>query len=105
MASFEVEPASLREGSKNFAAAADTINTAAGTVSSVKLADNALGQVAAAAEFTKALTGFTSLHGQDLKTGAAWVADTGNGLNENADAYERRDDDSAGKFDGIRGKG
>ncbi|MCP2166131.1 type VII secretion target [Goodfellowiella coeruleoviolacea] len=105
MASFEVEPASLREGSKQFASASDTIGTAAGTVDSVRLADGALGEVAAAAEFTRALSGFTSLHARDLKAGAGWVADTGTGLAENAEAYERQDGDSADKLDAIWGTG
>jgi hypothetical protein len=95
---FGVQPEALRNASKGFHDGADATGDGAELISMLRLDAGALGEVPAAAEFTDALANFTSLQSDDLRRGAAWYRDAGEGLIENADTYERNDDDSRERF-------
>jgi hypothetical protein len=95
---FGVRPEALRNASKGFHGGADATGDGAELISMLRLDAGALGEVPAAAEFADALAGFTSLQSDDLRRGSAWYRDAGDGLVENADTYDRNDDDSRESF-------
>ena len=100
---FGVQPEQLRAASKQFHEGSDAAADGAELISMLRLEADALGQVPAAAEFVDALTRWSGEQSDDLRRGSAWYRDTGDGLNENADAYQRADDDSHTAFRGIEG--
>lgn len=100
---FGVRPETLREASKQFHEGADATGDGAEMISMLRLDADALGQVPAAAEFVDALAKWSGEQSDDLRRGSAWYRDAGDGLNENADAYQRADDDSNTSFRGIEG--
>lgn len=100
---FGVRPETLREASKQFHEGADAAGDGAEMISMLRLDADALGQVPAAAEFVDALAKWSGEQSDDLRRGSAWYRDAGDGLTENADAYQRADDDSNTSFRGIEG--
>lgn len=100
---FGVQPETLRAASRQFHEGADAAADGAELISMLRLDASALGQVPAAAEFADALARWSGEQSDDLRRGSAWYRDTGDGLNENADAYQRADDDSNTAFRGIEG--
>jgi hypothetical protein len=100
---FGVQPETLREASKKFHEGADATGDGADLISMLSLDANALGQVPAAAEFVDALAKFAGEQSDDLRRGSAWYRDAGEGLTQNADAYQRMDDDSAAGFRSVDG--
>jgi hypothetical protein len=100
---FGVQPEALRNGSKGFHDGADATADGAELISMLSLDAGALGEVPAAAEFADALAKFTSLQSDDLRRGSAWYRDAGEGLTQNAETYERTDDDSREGFRKIGG--
>ncbi len=89
---YEVDPAALRAASGGFYTGADAVGLAAARLSVAQLVPAALGEVDAAYELAAAFAEFVGAHGDDLRQGAAWVTDAGDGLVENADEYERREE-------------
>ena len=89
---YEVDPAALRAASGGFYTGADAIHQAAAQLSTAQLVPAALGDVAAAYELASAFAEFAGQHGDDLRNGASWVTDTGDGLVESADEYLRREE-------------
>ncbi|CCH35449.1 hypothetical protein BN6_82320 [Saccharothrix espanaensis DSM 44229] len=100
---FGVRPETLRAASKEFHDGADAAGDGAELISMLRLDADALGQVPAAAEFVDALARWAGEQSDDLRRGAAWYRDAGDGLTENADAYQRADDDSSVSFRGLEG--
>lgn len=100
---FGVRPETLRAASKQFHEGSDATADGAELISMLRLEADALGQVPAAAEFVDALAKWSGEQSDDLRRGSAWYRDAGDGLNENADAYQRADDDSQTWFRGIEG--
>ncbi|MFC6091367.1 hypothetical protein Q5530_02700 [Saccharothrix sp. BKS2] len=98
-----MQPEQLRAASKQFHEGSDAAADGAELISMLRLEADALGQVPAAAEFVDALTRWSGEQSDDLRRGSAWYRDAGDGLNENADAYQRADDDSHTAFRGIEG--
>ena len=95
---FGVQPEALRNASKGFHDGADATADGAELISMLTLDAGALGEVPAAAEFADALAKYTAEQSEDLRRGAAWYRDAGEGLVENADTYFRLDDDSRETF-------
>jgi uncharacterized protein YukE len=100
---FGVQPETLRAASKQFHDGADATGDGAELISMLRLEADALGQVPAAAEFVDALAKWSGEQSDDLRRGSAWYRDAGDGLNENADTYQRVDEDSRSSFTGIEG--
>ncbi|MBW4715705.1 hypothetical protein KZQ38_00915 [Saccharothrix sp. SC076] len=100
---FGVRPETLRAASKEFHDGADAAGDGAELISMLRLDADALGQVPAAAEFVDALARWSGEQSDDLRRGAAWYRDAGDGLTENADTYQRADDDSTTSFRDIEG--
>lgn len=100
---FGVQPETLRAASKQFHDGADATGDGAELISMLRLEADALGQVPAAAEFVDALAKWSGEQSDDLRRGSAWYRDAGDGLNENADTYQRVDEDSRSSFSGIEG--
>lgn len=100
---FGVQPETLREASKGFHDGADAAADGADLISMLRLDAVALGEVPAAAEFADALAKFTGEQSDDLRRGSAWYRDAGEGLTENADTYDRADDDSRQGFTQVGG--
>lgn len=100
---FGVRPETLRAASRQFHDGADATADGAELISMLRLDADALGQVPAAAEFVDALARWSGEQSDDLRRGGAWYRDAGDGLDENADAYQRADDDSHTTFTGIEG--
>lgn len=100
---FGVRPETLRAASKQFHEGADAAGDGAEMISMLRLDAGALGEVAAAAEFADALAKWAGEQSDDLRRGSAWYRDAGDGLNENADAYQRADDDSNNSFRSLEG--
>jgi hypothetical protein len=94
----------LRNASKGFHDGADATADGAELISMLSLDAGALGEVPAAAEFADALAGYTGRQSDDLRRGSAWYRDTGEGLAQNAETYERTDDDSSQGFRKIGGE-
>lgn len=88
---YEVDPAALRAASGGFYTGADAVGQAAARLSVAQLVPAALGEVDAAYELAAAFAEFAGEHSDDLVRGAAWVADAGDGLVENADEYTSKD--------------
>ncbi|GAB1512247.1 hypothetical protein [Actinophytocola sp. KF-1] len=88
---YEVDPAALRAASGGFYTGAAAVDQAAARLSVAQLVPAALGEVEAAYELASAFAEFVGEHGDDLRRGAAWVNDAGDGLVENADEYTRKD--------------
>lgn len=95
---FGVQPQALRDASKGFHDGADATGDGAELISMLRLDAGALGEVPAAAEFADALAKFTAEQSDDLKRGSAWYRDAGEGLVQNAETYERTDDDNSQSF-------
>ncbi|QFZ23707.1 hypothetical protein [Saccharothrix syringae] len=100
---FGVRPEALRSASGQFHEGADAAADGAELISLLRLDADALGQVPAAAEFVDALARWSGEQSDDLRRGSAWYRDSADGLEENADAYQRVDDDSDTAFRGIGG--
>ncbi|ATE57692.1 type VII secretion target [Actinosynnema pretiosum] len=100
---FGVQPESLRSASKQFQVGADAAGDGAEMVSMLTLDAGALGEVPAAGEFAAAVAKFASEQGEDLRRGSAWYRDAGEGLVENAETYERVDDQWTASFRNIGG--
>ena len=100
---FGVQPEALRSASRGFHDGADATADGAELISMLSLDAGALGEVPAAAEFADALAKFTSQQSDDLRRGSAWYRDAGEGLVQNADTYERTDDESHQSFRKIGG--
>ncbi|GAA1345048.1 hypothetical protein [Saccharothrix algeriensis] len=100
---FGVRPEALRAASKEFHDGADATGDGAELISMLRLDADALGRVPAAAEFADALARWAGEQSDDLRRGSAWYRDAGEGLAENADAYQRADDDSTSSFRGLEG--
>ncbi|MGM1065364.1 hypothetical protein [Saccharothrix sp. Mg75] len=98
-----MQPETLRAASKQFHEGADATGDGAELISMLRLEADALGQVPAAAEFVDALARWAGEQSDDLRRGSAWYRDAGDGLTENADSYQRADDDSTASFRGIEG--
>ncbi|GAA2692247.1 hypothetical protein GCM10010428_69450 [Actinosynnema pretiosum subsp. pretiosum] len=98
-----MQPESLRSASKQFQEGADAAGEGAELVSMFTLDAGALGEVPAAGEFAAAVAKFASEHGEDLRRGSAWYRDAGDGLVENAENYERVDDQWTASFTKISG--
>ncbi len=88
---YEVDPAALRAASSGFYTGAAAVDQAAARLSVAQLVPAALGEVDAAYELAAAFAEFVGEHGDDLRKGASWVTDAGDGLVENADEYTRKD--------------
>ena len=88
---YEVDPAALRAASSGFYTGAAAVDQAAARLSVAQLVPAALGEVEAAYELASAFAEFVGEHGDDLRKGASWVNDAGDGLVENADEYARKD--------------
>lgn len=88
---YEVDPAALRAASGGFYTGAAAVDQAAARLSVAQLVPGALGEVDAAYELASAFAEFVGRHGDDLRKGASWVNDAGDGLVENADEYTRKD--------------
>ncbi|MDQ3789003.1 hypothetical protein [Actinophytocola sp. NPDC049390] len=88
---YEVDPAALRAASSGFYTGAAAVDQAAARLSVAQLVPGALGEVDAAYELASAFAEFVGEHGDDLRKGASWVNDAGDGLVENADEYTRKD--------------
>lgn len=88
---YEVDPAALRAASGGFYTGAAAVDQAAARLSVAQLVPAALGEVDAAYELAAAFAEFVGEHSEDIRRGAAWVTDTGDGLVENADEYQRKD--------------
>lgn len=88
---YEVDPAALRAASGGFYTGADAVGQAAARLSVAQLVPGALGEVDAAYELASAFAEFVGAHSDDIRRGAAWVTDAGDGLVENADEYTRKD--------------
>ncbi|MGB3442925.1 MAG: hypothetical protein WBA97_29640 [Actinophytocola sp.] len=89
---YEVDPAALRAASDGFYTGADAVGQAAARLSVAQLVPAALGEVDAAYDLAAAFAEFVGEHGDDLRRGASWVTDAGDGLVENADEYIRREE-------------
>jgi hypothetical protein len=89
---YEVDPEALRTASSGFHAGADAVSHAARQLSTAQLVPGALGEVVAAYDLAEAFAEFAGTHSDDLRLGANFVADTGDGLVANADEYWRRED-------------
>jgi hypothetical protein len=101
---FGVQPEALRNASKGFHDGADATADGAELISMLSLDAGALGEVPAAAEFADALAKYTGRQSDDLRRGSAWYRDAGEGLTQNAETYERTDDDSSQGFREIGGE-
>ncbi|WP_246018576.1 hypothetical protein [Saccharothrix australiensis] len=98
-----MRPETLREASKGFHDGAEATGDGAELISLLRLDADALGQVPAAAEFVDALARWSGEQSDDLRRGSAWYRDAGDGLVENADSYQRADDDSTTSFRDLEG--
>jgi hypothetical protein len=90
---YEVDPAALQAASGGFYTGADAVAQAAARLSVAQLVPAALGEVDAAHELATAFAEFAGTHGDDLRRGAEWVADAGDGLVTSADEYLRREEE------------
>ncbi|MBB4969546.1 hypothetical protein [Saccharothrix violaceirubra] len=98
-----MQPETLRGASKEFHDGADATGDGADLISMLRLDAGALGEVPAAAEFVDALARWTGEQSDDLRRGSAWYRDAGDGLAENADAYQRAEDSSTQSFRSFEG--
>lgn len=89
---YEVDPAALRAASGGFYTGADAVSQAAARLSVAQLVPGALGELDAAYELAAAFAEFVGEHSDDIRRGASWVTDAGDGLVENADEYIRREE-------------
>jgi hypothetical protein len=92
---FQVDPLTLRGASRDVYAGSDAVGDAATVLSRAQLVAATLGEVPAADELARAFATFVGEHGDDLRRGSVWVADSGDGLVSSAEDYERRDDAAA----------
>jgi Excreted virulence factor EspC, type VII ESX diderm len=92
---YEVDPDALRSASGKFCDSSDAVGDAAALLGLTQLVPQALGEVAAADEFSAAVSRFAGTHDEDLRHGSVWVNDAADGLVSNADAYQRHDDAAA----------
>ena len=92
---YEVDPEALRTASSQFYDSSDAVGDAAALLALTQLVPQALGEVAAADEFSAAVSRFADTHGEDLRHGSVWVNDAADGLVGSAEAYQRHDDASA----------
>jgi hypothetical protein len=98
---YEVDPEALRTASSRFYDSSDAVGDAAALLGLTQLVPQALGEVAAADEFSAAVSRFAGMHGEDLRHGSVWVNDAADGLVSNAEAYQRHDEASAEVLRGI----
>lgn len=92
MDGFRAEPGTIRAAASEVDTATEELTGAAREVSSARLAPNTLGGVAAAREFTDALTAFVEAHAADITRGADWAHATAEALISAADVYEQTDE-------------
>lgn len=92
---YQVDPDTLDRAGKQFHDGSDAVADAAALLSVAQLVPAALGEVAAADELSTAFATFVGDHGDDLRHGAVWVNDAGDGLVGGAADYRRQDDDAA----------
>lgn len=101
MAGYQVDPDTLRSASSKYYDGSDAVGDAAALLSVAQLVSAALGEVDAAPELSSAFATFVGTHGDDLRHGSVWLNDAADGLVDNAENYQRRDDITAEMMDGF----
>ncbi|MBP2475811.1 hypothetical protein JOF53_004683 [Crossiella equi] len=81
------DPDDLRGAAKEYFASSDATADGAALLSHLRLDPALLGEVDGAGELASALARFGAAHGEDLRRGAAWLADAGDALTGNANGY------------------